>query len=210
MYGNLYVGLMLNYSPPGVSVTITIGILQIPAILVTFFISDSQPPIILNTTFSDFSKTKSWFGGINNEYVWYHYICNLCVVFSYYMHACVHVCVCARMYAYIYIIMLCVIDFNVCRILYIFVVFMNSDARHLEITQTKPFFGCIDLALDGTGIEKSRAHLIKYYVNSSIQKKLSLECLNIVRDLKHSKYCTSIFVSTSNMHIQQALMGVGE
>ena len=61
---------------------------------------------------------------------------------------------------------------------------MNSDSRNLEITQTKPFFGCIDLALDGTEITKSRDHFIQHYVNSGIQKRLSLECLNTVRYLK--------------------------
>ena len=67
----------------------------------------------------------------------------------------------------------------------IVVVFMiYSDARQLRINQTKPFFGCIDLTFDNNkGITLFTDHFIKYYVNSTIQKRLSLDCLNTVRNL---------------------------
>lgn len=68
----------------------------------------------------------------------------------------------------------------VCRILHIFITY--SDARHLKIIQTKPFFGCIGLTLDTYEISESVEHFTNHYINSKIQKRVSLECLNKVRD----------------------------
>lgn len=61
---------------------------------------------------------------------------------------------------------------------------MNSDAKHLGIMQTKPFFGCMIVDLDQQDIILKTEHFVKYYINSSIQKRLSLACLNIVSVLK--------------------------
>ena len=59
---------------------------------------------------------------------------------------------------------------------------VHSDARQLRINQTQSFFGCIGLTLNNREIGTIRDHFIKYYVNSVTQKRLSLECLNAVRN----------------------------
>ena len=58
---------------------------------------------------------------------------------------------------------------------------MNSDAKYLGINQTKPFFGCIELFLDGRSITTDEDHFMRHYINSATHKRLSLECLNTVR-----------------------------
>ena len=85
---------------------------------------------------------------------------------------------------------------------------MNSDAKHLRINQTKPFVGCIDIALLDRGmIIPDEDHFMRHYINSKTQRRLSLECLNTVR-ATYNYYCMEYSVFISNMYIQQALMAV--
>lgn len=74
------VGLMFNYSQLGESITITFGITPKDIIIIVQSELDTTQSTVKDTLFIDFTKAKSWFGGIN-EYVCIH----VCVYVSVYI-----------------------------------------------------------------------------------------------------------------------------
>ena len=82
---------------------------------------------------------------------------------------------------------------------------MNSDAKHFGKTR-QPFYGCIELEIGGKKIIQS--HFEKYYINSTIQKRVKLQCLKPVRDYVIHTPNIILVILHSNMCIQQALMAM--
>ena len=97
--------LLCTYSPPGKRIRVTIWITNRPSVIVQFDLTTHQVRLD-RPIMRDFTKAKSWFGGIN-EYVRvcvcvcvcvFVCVC-VCVYMCVFMCVCVYVCVCACVYA---------------------------------------------------------------------------------------------------------------